>query len=269
MTARAFLAILLVGFCASFVTSSAQVGPYRHKNSGGGTTQTVEQESEHWMPPSNDTNYDRQSAVSAVELTIPSKARDALRRALAAIKKHNLEDAARFAEKALTYCPKFAEALALRAMLESQHTNSMQQAKADAENAVKYDSNYGIGYVVLGSIYNYYKQFDDAERTLDRGIALTPAEWQGYYEMSIALMGKGDFVGALHEAERASKLNSQNFPDLHLVKAYAYIGLKNRSAATSELEAVRGLDSQNHCLAEAEQAFKNAFPSNDSEVQRP
>jgi hypothetical protein len=63
-------------------------------------------------------------------------------------------------------------------------------------------------------------QFDDAICTLDRAIALLSISWQVYYEMSYALLGKGDFLGALRQAERASSLGAWNYPDLHLVKAY-------------------------------------------------
>lgn len=268
MTARAFLVIVLVSSSGSIVSGSAQVGTFGHRPPSN-QVQVGDEDLEHLTAPSYTTNTDRQATVSAVELTIPAKARDAMRKATDALKKNKLVEAAHFAERALFLCPKFPEALGLRAMLESQDAHSMQQAKADAENAVEYDPNYGVAYVVLGSIYNFLQQFDDATRALDRGISLRPTDWQGYYEMSIALIAKGDYAGGLHQAEQASKLDSQRCAELHLLKAYAYIGLKNRSAATVELETLRGLDSQNRYLAEAEQALNKAFATSNSPTAHP
>jgi tetratricopeptide (TPR) repeat protein len=268
MTARAFLVIVLVSSSGSLVSGSAQVGTFGHRHSSN-PVQMGDEDSEHLTAPSYATNTDRQATVSAVELTIPAKARDAMRKATDAVKKHKLGEASHFAERALFFCPKFPEALGLRAMLESQDTNSMQLAKADAENAVEYDPNYGVGYVVLGSIYNFLRQFDDATRALDRGISLRPTDWQAYYEMSIALIAKGDYAGGLHQAEQASKFDSQRYAELHLLKAYAYIGLKNRSAAAAELEALRGLDSKNRYLGGAEEALNKAFATSNSQTERP
>jgi tetratricopeptide (TPR) repeat protein len=135
--------------------------------------------------------------------------------------------------------------------LEVRDTNSRERARDDAEKAIEYDANFAAGYIVLGAVYNSLGQFDDAIRTLDRAIALLPNSWQLYYEMSYALLGKGDFLGGLRQAERASSLGAGNYPDLHLVKAYCYEGLKNRSAATAEREAFRSFDQRNPVFAEA------------------
>jgi tetratricopeptide (TPR) repeat protein len=234
MTTRVFPVVLLVGSWGFFMSSAAQsVSP---------TT-----------PSRNKSSPDRQATISAAELRVPGKARDACRKAWFAMSENKLGDAARYIEKALSVWPQYAAALALRATLEMQDTNSHERAKDDAEKAIEYDPNYAAGYIVLGSAYNSLGQFDDAIRTLDRGIALLPTTWQGYYEMSYALLGKGDFLGGLHQAEKASSLGSGNYPDLHLVKAYCYVGLKNQSAAKAELEAFRGLDQRNHVFSEARQ----------------
>jgi tetratricopeptide (TPR) repeat protein len=169
------------------------------------------------------------------------------------MRENKLGDATRYIEKALSACPQYAKALALRATLEMQDTTSHERAKDDAEKAMEYDPNLAAGYIVLGAAYNSVGQFDDAIRALDHGIALLPTSWQGYYEMSKALLGKGDFPGALRQAERASSLGSGNYPGLHLVKAYCYGGLKNRSAAKAELEAFRGLDPRNPVFSEPRQ----------------
>jgi tetratricopeptide (TPR) repeat protein len=295
---RAFLVILFVGSWGFFNTGSAQSGPSPKPNVGTAPGQSApnqlgapaDVEARHSGIPGFDddmktrstldsgnatslsedkSNFNRQVTISTAQLRVPGKARDALRKAWDAARKRKLGDAARYTEKALGFFPRFAEALALRATLEMQDTKSMEQAKADAENAVEYDPNYGAAYVVLGSIYNYFRQFDDATRTLDRGIALTPTRWQGYYEMSIALIGKGDYVGGLRQAERSSTLDSDTHkcPELHLLKAYAYMGLKNRSGATAELEAFRRMDSHSPLLPGAQETLNKVFTPSDPQTQ--
>jgi hypothetical protein len=46
---------------------------------------------------------------------------------------------------------------------------------------------------------------------------------------------------ALRHAEKASNLGPRNNPGPHLEKAYAYLELNNKSAASTELEAFRNL----------------------------
>jgi tetratricopeptide (TPR) repeat protein len=188
------------------------------------------------MPSRDVSTTDGQATVSAAQLKVPEKARNLLQKARDALSKSKLVDAARYVEKALSVFPRYAEALTLRGVLELQD-NQHEQARADAEQAIEYDPNYGKAYIVLGSAYVCLQQIDQAIRTLDRGIAITPDSWQGYYEMSRALMAKGDFSAGLRQAEKASALTPRNFPALHVLKADAYIGLKNHVAAGTELEA--------------------------------
>jgi len=188
------------------------------------------------FPPDTTTTGSGQATISAAQLAVPDKARSEFQKAEDSLRKGKLNDAARCLEKALTLWPRFAEALTLRAVVE--HTqNSSDLAEADAQKAIEYDPNYGKAYAVLGSIYTDSKRWDDAFRALDHGIAVAPDYWPNYYEMSKALLLRGDFARTLHEADKASSLVHGEYAPLHLVKGYAYIGLKNASAARTELEA--------------------------------
>jgi tetratricopeptide (TPR) repeat protein len=180
-------------------------------------------------------------AVSAAQLMVPSKARQELGKAEEALRKKNWVAAARFTEKALTIWPRYAEALIVRTIIE-RNQHSMDEALADAQKAIDCDPKYGKGYLVLGSVYNDLNRFDDAIRTLDQGIRIAPDSWQGYYEMGRARLYKQDFGGALGEAEKASALVRIDYPPIHLVKGFAYVGLKNQPAARVELEAYLKLE---------------------------
>ena len=175
------------------------------------------------------------AAVTAAQLAVPAKARRDLEKAQEALHKKKLSDATRLIQRALVVWPHYAEALLLRAVMERQ-ANSPQLAAADAEQAVGCDPNYPVAYFVLGSVYNDLDRSDDAIRTLDHGIAIGPTYWQGYYEMSRALLRKGDFPAALRQAEHSSSLAPKEFASIHLVKGYAYLGMNNSGAARAELE---------------------------------
>ncbi len=186
------------------------------------------------LATSNGSNA-RGAAVTAAQLAVPAKARRDLEKAQDALHKKKLSDATRLIQRALVVWPHYAEALLLRAVMERQ-ANSPQLAAADAEQAVGCDPNYPPAYFVLGSVYNDLDRNDDAIRTLDHGISIGPTFWQGYYEMSRALLRKGDFPAALRQAEHSSSLAPKEFASIHLVKGYAYLGMNNSSAARTELE---------------------------------
>jgi tetratricopeptide (TPR) repeat protein len=186
------------------------------------------------------------------QLAVPAKARQELQHAEKAIKLSKVAEAKRFLQNALARWPRFADALMLRALIErDQH--SLELALADAENAVAYDPNYGKAYIVLGSIYTNLNRCGDAVRSVDHGIEIAPTYWQGHYEMSRALLCTGDFSGALLHANKASAMGSNRYPAVHLMKGYAYLGLKNDTAAKTELETYINLEPNDEARSRAKQ----------------
>src|SRR5207249_7107363 len=123
-----------------------------------------------------------------------------------------------------------------RAVLELD-SKQTEQANTDVENALQADPNYAMAYVVLGSVRNEQANYADAIKTLERAIALAPSTWQAYFEYSKALLSTGKFKEALRQADRALSLVPHEYPSLHLVRGYAYLGLRLYGAATPELEA--------------------------------
>ena len=69
-----------------------------------------------------------------------------------------------------------------------------------------------------------------------RGIALDPTSWQGYFELSKALLAKQNYEASLRNANKAFDLAPKDYPPLHLVRAHIYLGLKNYDQAMAELE---------------------------------
>jgi Tfp pilus assembly protein PilF len=178
----------------------------------------------------------RAPTVSVQQLRVPEKAASFLAKAHQALDKRKLDDAANYVSKALASYPEYAQALTLRAVLEMQQ-EKYDQAAADANHAIQDDPNYGTAYLVMGATFNCHKKFEDALRSLARAEALMPNAWQGYFESSKALLQLSKFQEALQESNRALALNDASVhPELHLIKGYAYIGLRAYGAAVTELE---------------------------------
>ena len=187
------------------------------------------------LPSTGKPGENHGSMVSAAQLAVPKKARREYEKAEDAAEKNKWAEANQCLQRALLIWPKFAEALVLRAIIE-RNGYSSEQAITDAEKAVESDPSYGKAYVVLGAAYTDVKRWDDAVRALDHGVRIAPDYWQAYYEMSRTLLLKQDFAGALQQAQKASDVGHTNFPMLHLIKGYAYLGLSNQPAARTELE---------------------------------
>jgi len=187
------------------------------------------------IPRSNDSNGDGKATISATQLAVPAKARREFQKAQDSLTRNKLVEAASHIQRALTLWPRYAEALVLRAIIEGSQSSG-KLAQADAEKALEYDPGNGRAYVVLAASYNDAQRWDDAIRTLNRGTPIVPTYWPAYYEMSKAMLAKGEFADALRQAEKASTLGSNNFAPLHVVKGYAYLGLGNDLAARQELE---------------------------------
>ena len=173
--------------------------------------------------------------VSVAQFKVPGKARDAYKKAQAAMAKQKLDEAAKYVEAALAVYPEYSDALTLRGILKLD-AGHMEEACDDLDHAIKSDASNSMAYIALGAAYNTLSKFDDALRTIDRGITLAPTAWQAHFEMGKAFLGKGSFDAALRQLNKAEDLGPKEYPLIHLVKAHALLGMKNYSEAMAELQ---------------------------------
>jgi tetratricopeptide (TPR) repeat protein len=197
------------------------------------------------------------STVSVAQLKVPERAAKAYAKAQEAFHKNKRDEARSQVDKALQLFPRYAQALTLRGLL---YLDDQQPAQAiePLEQAIKYDFSYGMGYVVLGAAYNLLARYDDAQRSLQRGVALLPTSWQAQFELSKAELGKGQFSEALRHVNRAGDLAPAGFPAIHLVRAHALLGLKNYTDAITELERYLGGESNSVASAKARETLNRA-----------
>jgi tetratricopeptide (TPR) repeat protein len=183
----------------------------------------------------------RGATISVAEMRVPDKARKEFEKAEEAFKKHKVEDARSHCDKSLAAAPTYSRALTLSALFDLSE-NKLENATRKAEQAVKSDVGYGMGYIVLASVYNSLQRYDDAVGTLERGLPLVPNSWQAHFEMSKALLGKGDYQRSLASADRAQQMVPSGYAPLHLLRAHALLGLKSYTEAIAELEKYLGED---------------------------
>jgi len=176
-----------------------------------------------------------QAMVSVHQLEVPDKAKSYFYKAEQALSRNKVEQAKDLIAKALSVFPRYAQALTMRAVFALQ-SHQPQQAITDLQQAIDSDNNYGLAYIAMGSALNMMSKFDDAVRALDRGLPLAPNSWQAHFELSRALLGKNDFDRSLKEANATIQLAPKDYSPVHLVRAYALVGLKNYQPAEVELE---------------------------------
>lgn len=194
------------------------------------------------------------ATVSVSQLKVPNKARKLFLKAEDSFRKQKFSQAREDVEKSLQEFSEYAQALTLRGLLNLQD-NKLEAATSDLEHAIKADGSYAMGYVVLGTAYNVINHYDDSIRTLQRGISISPGAWQAYYELSKALLGKGQFQAALRQIDKAAQLCPQKYAAIHMVRAHALLGLKDYNQAVAELEQFIVADPGNSDTAKARETL--------------
>ena len=175
------------------------------------------------------------STISVAQYRVPEKAREEFLKAREALAKLKTEEAQKRVQRALAIYPNYADALTLRAILELNQSN-IDAAMNDTQKAIQSDGNYALAYTVLAAALNTTGRFDEALQTLQRSETLAPATWQTYFEEAKAYLGKADYRATVQQLDKVKSLASTDFPQIHLVRARALIGLSQYSDAGAELE---------------------------------
>src|SRR5207237_534720 len=123
--------------------------------------------------------------------------------------------------------------LTLRAIIRMD-TKDSEAALADLDLAIKSDSSYSLAYFAMGATLNSLERFDDAVRALQHGLTLAPDSWQGYFELGKALVGKGQYKDGIAQLDKAQSFPKVKYPSIHLVKAHAYLAMKDYGPAMKE-----------------------------------
>jgi tetratricopeptide (TPR) repeat protein len=197
------------------------------------------------------------NTVSVATLRIPDKAEDEFRKASDAFQKNKLDEAEKHNEKALALVPSYAQALTMRGLLKINRGDLAGGTEA-LQAAIHNDPNYPLAYFVMGATLNSQGQFSEAQRTIEQGLKIEPTSWQGYFELSKAVVGQHDFRNGLKYVVKAESLGGGVYAPMHLVKAHALLGLKDYDEAATELEQYLAKDSTGPRADEARKVLDQA-----------
>jgi tetratricopeptide (TPR) repeat protein len=169
--------------------------------------------------------------VSAKQLGIPAKARERLAAAQESFRKLKIDEAEREIDGALRADPDFAQAFAMRAFVRLAQKDANGAVEA-ARRAVSLDAEDAESFIALAMSYNSLREFQEAENAAWRALSLRPDSWHGRLELAKAWYGQSRFVVALREMDELT----QDFPDVHLVRANVLARLNREQEAAGEFK---------------------------------
>src|SRR5690349_12531427 len=115
MSSRMVVIFLLVSWWNCATGSAGQLGREPQQGVQTSAGQSPEKQTYPGVEGSENTN---ERVVSIPQLRVPEKARKSLQKAVEAISKKQTATALRYIAQALEICPRYAEAIALRGVLE-------------------------------------------------------------------------------------------------------------------------------------------------------
>ena len=172
-------------------------------------------------------------AVSVARLRVPREAQGFYEKARKAFRKNRYAEAEHRLGQALQAYPAFPEALTMLGYIQLS-LDEWEPAEQSLRAAVRTDPNFGLAHIVLAFLYNTEHRFDDAAASARRAGELAPDSWVVQFEMTRALLGKGQYDSALSVSDAALHKNRGTL--LHVVKAQALMGLKRFREASTELQ---------------------------------
>lgn len=210
---------------------------------------------------------ERESApgtLSAHELAVPQKARDAYAKGMTLKAKPDYAGALEQFQKAIKAYPDFYEAYAEAGVSEG-NLNQPENADRDLQKSIDLsEGKYAPALFYMAGEMNNGKRFAEAESTAKKGIELDPQGWRGQFEMARALLGQRRATEALPYAAKARDLNPGN-SQVYIVVMNASMGTHDYPGAVSAIDGFLKLtptgpqaDQVRHVREQLEAAIKKA-----------
>ncbi len=180
--------------------------------------------------------------VSAHELTLPRKAREAMRKGTERLyDKQDLKGSLVHFQRAVTEAPSYYEAYLQMGMAYMRLGQTAEAEQALRKSIEVSDGRYSEAYFTLAQLFSNNDRFTDAEPLARRGIELDANSWKGHYEMARALMG----LNRLDDAEksaREARTHKPDFSPLYLVLANIHIRKRDYPALLQDLDSYLKLE---------------------------
>jgi Flp pilus assembly protein TadD len=175
------------------------------------------------------------SSVSARELSLPPKARDAMEKGLALMyRKSDYPGSIKQFERAIQEFPNYYEAYTQIGVAYLHLGNSASSEQALRKSLELSQEHYVDALFWLATLLSDSGRFADAEPIARKAVELDASSWQANAELARALLGLNRAVEAEKSAVAASKLRPEN-PIIYLILANVHGQLQNDSALLEDL----------------------------------
>ncbi|MGA8222720.1 MAG: carboxypeptidase regulatory-like domain-containing protein [Candidatus Acidiferrales bacterium] len=177
------------------------------------------------------------AAISAHELMIPSKARDAYDEGVGLLRSNPADYKAAIVQfqRAIQIFPGYYEAYCVEGASYMSLGDAPSAEQAARKSIELSSGKYPQALFLLAAILNKGGRFAEAETEARQAVALDDSAWQGHFELAHALSGLNRPQEAEPEAIRARDLNSAN-PRAFLLLANIHGQLQNSAAVLEDLD---------------------------------
>jgi tetratricopeptide (TPR) repeat protein len=176
------------------------------------------------------------AALSAHELTVPQKARDAYAKGIALKAKPDYPGALDQFQKAIKLFPTYYEAYAEAGVAEV-NLNQLDAAEKDLQKSIDLsDGKYAAAMFYMAGLLNNKRAFADALPIAQKGNAIDENAWRGNFEIARALIGLKRGDEALPYAKKAVE-NAPDNPQMYVVLMNADIASHDYPAALAAIDA--------------------------------
>jgi tetratricopeptide (TPR) repeat protein len=184
----------------------------------------------------------QRSPVSAHELSMPQKARDLMQSGRKKLYQgKDAQDGLADFEGAVVAAPGYYEAyyqIAVAYLTLGKRDDAEKNFRKSIEVS---GGSYGNAEIGLGSMMLDHGSFADGEKTIRRGIELSPDSWLGHYELGRALLNENRISEAQESAELARSL-APSVPIIYRLLSNIHLREKDYHALLQDLDAYIHLD---------------------------
>ncbi|HJY86674.1 MAG TPA: tetratricopeptide repeat protein [Candidatus Acidoferrales bacterium] len=174
--------------------------------------------------------------VSARELTIPRKAREALEKGMGRLyDKKDPKGSLSFFQRAVTELPSYYEAYEQMGMANMFLGQTAEAEQAFRKSIEASENKYAAAYFRLASLFSDNRRYAEAEPVARQGLALDSSPWSGHFELARALLGLKRPDDAEKSAAQA-RTRKPDFPPLHLLLANIHIQKHDYPAIVEDLD---------------------------------
>lgn len=197
------------------------------------------------------------STVSAHELTLPRKARDAMQKGMDRLyQKRDYKGSLPEFQRAIREAPSYYEAYEQMGVAYVNLGQTSEAEQAFRKSIELSENKYPSAYFSLASLLSDSQKFAEAEPVARRGFDLDANGWRGHFELARALFGL-KLLEAAEKSAQEARTRNPDFPPLHLLLANIHINRRDYPALVEDLDAYLKLEPNGPSSEQARQTREN------------